>query len=117
MSEKIGHRDVLYLFGCHLEWRTKRKLAAYQELIEHSTIKMATIGALQTSSCTEARQGGANCDLCRILVKERPFRVEKRVASYLQFWGQVHNDNPGVELKGAISRHRIRCILAMLAGI
>ena len=33
MSEKIGHRDVLYLFACHLEWLTKRNLAAYQELL------------------------------------------------------------------------------------
>ncbi len=33
MSEKIEHRDALYLFACHLEWRTKRNLAAYQELL------------------------------------------------------------------------------------
>ena len=33
MSEKIGHRDALYLFACHLEWRTKLNLAAYQELL------------------------------------------------------------------------------------
>jgi hypothetical protein len=33
MSEKNGHRDALYLFACHLEWRTKRNLAAYQELL------------------------------------------------------------------------------------
>ena len=33
MSEKIGHRDALYLFACHLEWRTKQNLAAYQELL------------------------------------------------------------------------------------
>ena len=33
MSEKIGHRDALYLFTCHLEWLTKRNLAAYQELL------------------------------------------------------------------------------------
>ena len=33
MSEKIGHRDALYLFACHLEWLTKRNLAAYQELL------------------------------------------------------------------------------------
>ena len=33
MSEKIEHRDDLYLFVCHLEWRTKRNLAAYQELL------------------------------------------------------------------------------------
>jgi len=33
MLEKIGHRDALYLFGCHLEWHTKRNLAAYMELL------------------------------------------------------------------------------------
>ena len=33
MSEKIGHRDALYLFACHLEWLTKRNLAAYEELL------------------------------------------------------------------------------------
>jgi hypothetical protein len=33
MSTKIGHRDALYLFACHLEWFTKRNLAAYQELL------------------------------------------------------------------------------------
>src|SRR6185503_546720 len=33
MSEKIGHRDTLYLFACHLEWLTKRNLAAYDELL------------------------------------------------------------------------------------
>jgi hypothetical protein len=33
MSEKIRHRDALYLFACHLEWHTQRNLAAYHELI------------------------------------------------------------------------------------
>jgi hypothetical protein len=33
MSDTIGHRDVLYLFACLLEWHTERKLAAYHELI------------------------------------------------------------------------------------
>jgi len=33
MSENVGHRDALYLFACHLEWRDKRNVAAYQELI------------------------------------------------------------------------------------
>ena len=33
MSEKIGHRDALYLFACHLEWHIGRKLGAYQELL------------------------------------------------------------------------------------
>ena len=33
MSEEIEHRDALYLFACHLEWRIRRNLAAYQELV------------------------------------------------------------------------------------
>ena len=33
MSENLGHRDVLYLFLCHVEWRDKRNVAAYQELV------------------------------------------------------------------------------------
>ena len=33
MSEKVGHRDALYLFACHLEWHGRRSLAAYQELL------------------------------------------------------------------------------------
>ena len=28
-----GHRDPLYLFGCHLEWHTKRNLAANCQLV------------------------------------------------------------------------------------
>ena len=33
MSNNIGHRDPLYLFACHLEWRNNRDLTAYQELL------------------------------------------------------------------------------------
>jgi hypothetical protein len=33
MSAKIGHRDVLFLFACHLEWHTKQNLGAHQELL------------------------------------------------------------------------------------
>lgn len=33
MSEKVGHRDALYLFACHVEWRGRQSLAAYQELL------------------------------------------------------------------------------------
>ena len=33
MSEKVGHHDALYLFACYLEWRSRRSLAAYQELL------------------------------------------------------------------------------------
>jgi hypothetical protein len=27
------HRDRLYLFACHLEWRDRRNIGAYQELV------------------------------------------------------------------------------------
>jgi hypothetical protein len=33
MSNSVRHRDVLYLFACHLEWRDRRNVAAYQELV------------------------------------------------------------------------------------
>jgi hypothetical protein len=33
MSEKLEYRDPLYLFACHLEWRNRGNLAAYQELL------------------------------------------------------------------------------------
>ena len=58
MSEKIGQRDVLYLFACHLEWLTKRNPAAYEELLAALDDHAATFAALQNRSCTEVRQGG-----------------------------------------------------------
>ena len=33
MSKRVGHRNASYLSACHLEWRTKRNLAAYRELL------------------------------------------------------------------------------------
>ncbi len=30
---RAGHRNPLYLFACHLEWRTNRNLDAYKELL------------------------------------------------------------------------------------
>ena len=57
MSEKIGHRDALYLFACHLEWRTERNLAAYQELLAALDDPDDDIRRLAESLCTEARQG------------------------------------------------------------
>lgn len=33
MSKTISCRDPLFLFVCYLEWRGKRHLAAYQELL------------------------------------------------------------------------------------
>ena len=33
MSDDIGQRDPFYLFACHLEWRDKRNLKAYNELV------------------------------------------------------------------------------------
>ena len=33
MSKTTGQRDPLCLFACHLEWRGKGNLAAYEELV------------------------------------------------------------------------------------
>jgi len=33
MLENIAHRDALYLFARHQEWRIRRYLVAYQELL------------------------------------------------------------------------------------
>lgn len=33
MSGNVGHRDPVYLFACYLEWRRRRNLAAYHELV------------------------------------------------------------------------------------
>lgn len=33
MSKHVKRRDVLYLLACHLEWKNKRRLAAYLELL------------------------------------------------------------------------------------
>ena len=32
-SEPVGRRDVLLLFACHLEWRSRADIRAYQELV------------------------------------------------------------------------------------
>jgi hypothetical protein len=32
-STAVGHRDPLYLFVCHVEWRHRRSLGAHQELV------------------------------------------------------------------------------------
>jgi hypothetical protein len=55
MSEKIGHRDVLYLFTCHLSGATNASLDLTTNL-RRSTITSTTSWALQKRSCTEARQ-------------------------------------------------------------
>jgi hypothetical protein len=98
-----------------LEWRSKPNLTAYQALLAVLDDDDGDIRRLAESAAPKLAKAGANCDLCQILVRAVPSR--KRVASYLQFCGQVHSDNPGVELKGAISRNRIPCILAILAAI
>jgi hypothetical protein len=33
MSKKTEHRDPSHLSACHLEWRVKHNLAAYQEIL------------------------------------------------------------------------------------
>ena len=29
----VGHRDLLYLFACHVEWSHRQSLGAHQELV------------------------------------------------------------------------------------
>ncbi len=31
--DRAGHRNPLYLFACHLEWRTNGNVNAYEELL------------------------------------------------------------------------------------
>ena len=33
ISERKETRDALYLFACHVEWCTKQRLVAYEELL------------------------------------------------------------------------------------
>jgi hypothetical protein len=33
MSTNVADRDPLYLFACHLEWRGRGNLAAYEDLL------------------------------------------------------------------------------------
>jgi hypothetical protein len=32
-SNAVGHRDLLYLFACHVEWSHRQSLGAHQELV------------------------------------------------------------------------------------
>jgi len=68
MSEKIGQRDALYLFACHLEWHTKGNLAAYQELI----------------AALDDHNGGIRC-LAEALLHRGSPRPE-RVARFVESW-------------------------------
>ena len=118
MSEKIGHRDALYLFACHLEWRTRRNLAPTRNSWLRSTITTATFAVLQKHCCTEAHHGLS--ELRQVLKPGEvaaEFQVGRRVASQLQFCWQVHNGNFSVELASAISRNRIQRILAVVAAV
>jgi hypothetical protein len=70
MSEKIQHRDALYLFICHLEWRTRRNLAAYQELLAALDDHDGDIRPpCRISPAPKLAEAGANCDRFRIVVK------------------------------------------------
>jgi hypothetical protein len=70
MSGKIEHRAALYLFACHLEWRTKWNLAAYRELLaalddDHCDIRRLAESLLHRSSPRSERTATGY----RILVK------------------------------------------------
>jgi len=68
MSEKIGHRDILYLFACQLEWHTERRLAAYHELI----------------AALDDQDGDIRC-LAEVLLHRGPPRPE-RTATFVECW-------------------------------
>jgi len=62
MSENIEHRDLLYLFACHVEWHTQRSLAAYQELLAalddpDEDIRMVAESLLHRSSLRRQKTG------------------------------------------------------------
>ena len=69
MSENIAHRDALYLFVCHLEWHTRRTLAAYQELLAALDDNDADIRTVAKALLRRSSPRPANRDRCRSLVK------------------------------------------------
>ena len=54
MSKNVGRRNPLHLFVCRLEWRSKRNLAAYQELVAALDDRTAKFAILRKCCCTEA---------------------------------------------------------------
>jgi hypothetical protein len=55
MSDSGRQRDPLYLFACHLEWRERRNVAAYEELLAalddpHNNIRLVAEMLLKRSS-------------------------------------------------------------------
>src|SRR5215469_4561671 len=118
MSENIGHRDVLYLFACHLEWRTRRNLSAYQELLaaldDHDSDNRRQAESLLHRSSPRPERTAIGIESWWRIGRSKP-RAEWQAICSLN--GQVHNGNTSVELTSAISRDRIRGILAVLAAI
>ena len=117
MSENIGDRDVLYLFACLLEWRTRRNLAAYQELLaaldDHDNDSRRLAESLLHRSSPRPELTAIGIESCEgSAVSNRELSGKP-----LQSYGQVHNGDTSVELTIAISRDRIRGILAVLAAI
>jgi hypothetical protein len=55
MSDSGRQRDPLYLFACHLEWRERRNVGAYEELLAalddpHNNIRLVAEMLLKRSS-------------------------------------------------------------------
>ena len=91
MSEKIGHRDALYLFACHLEWLTKRNLAAYDELLaalgDHEREIRSLAGVLLQRTSPRPLRTEAKLKPVELVAEATNGR---RVASQLHSCGQVH---------------------------
>jgi len=56
MSTNIADRDPLYLFACHLEWRSRGNLAAYAELLAALDDSDCDIRTIAEVLLGEARQ-------------------------------------------------------------
>ena len=55
-GDTICQRDPLYLFVCHLEWRDRGNLRAYQELISALDDHDENIRLLAEMLCTDRRR-------------------------------------------------------------
>jgi hypothetical protein len=57
IPENNEHRDALYLFACHVEWRTNQSRSNTRNSLRRSTIMTATFVPLQKNSSPEGQRG------------------------------------------------------------
>ena len=65
MSEPIGQRDPLYLFACHLEWRHKGNLEAYQELLAALNDCDCEVRMVAEALLSQESQGSSKSNISR----------------------------------------------------